>query len=78
MYAGRTYLGRRDLVIAVPEAGNGCPLPVCWAVNGLGVCSRSSSAVHSIAFRFGCSRFDSVPVLEWIVITGSLDWAREG
>ena len=28
-----------------------------------------------IAFRFGCSRFDSVPVLEWIVITGSLDWA---
>ena len=21
-------------------------------------------------------RFDSVPVLEWIVITGSLDWAK--
>ena len=30
---GRTYLGRRDLVIAVPEAGNGCP--VCWATGGL-------------------------------------------
>ena len=29
-----------------------------------------------IAFRFGCCRFDSVPVLEWIVITGSLDWAK--
>ena len=43
-----------------------------WAAKSLGVCSRSSSAVHSIALYVmyvSYNRFDSVPVLEWIVIT---------
>ena len=39
-----------------------------------------SVAAEEVGLHYGLKlrwiRFDSVPVLEWIVITGSLDWAK--